>query len=39
MRNSAIVLSGAQTDSCNVQGGLLLGNAAPAVRRGSTVNF
>ena len=29
MRHSAITMSGAQTNSCNVQGGLLLGKAAP----------
>ena len=29
MRHSAIALSGAQTNSSNVQGGLLLAKAAP----------
>ena len=29
MRHSAITMRGVQTNSCNVQGGLLLGKAAP----------
>ncbi len=33
MRHSAIAMSGAQTNFCNVQGGLLLGEAAPNPQR------